>query len=76
MSKPERPTERHDYVRAPEEEPSNDGAFPYIVWATIVGGAILALISILTRGCSAHSGATPRHAKPANTQGTSATVKE
>jgi hypothetical protein len=75
MSQPERPTERHHYVGAPEEQPSNDGAFPYIVWATIAAGLILALISILTRGFSSHAGPAPRHAKPAEIQGTPATVK-
>ena len=75
MSQPERPTERHHDVRAPEEQPSNDGAFPYIVWATIAAGVILALISILTRGFSSHSGPAPLYAKPAKSQGTPATVK-
>lgn len=74
MSQPERPTERHHHVRAPEEKPSNDGAYPYIVWAIIAAGLILALISILTRG-SSRSGPAPPHAKPAKTQATPATVK-
>jgi hypothetical protein len=54
---------------------TDDGAFPYIVWGTIVAGLILALISILIHGFSAHAGPLPLHAKPAKTQGTPATVE-
>jgi hypothetical protein len=61
-------------VRAPEEKRSNDGAFPYIVLATIVTGVVLALTSVLARG-SPRLAAAPPHAKPAKTQGTSATAK-
>jgi hypothetical protein len=74
MSNPDRPSERRHNVRAPEEKPSNDGAFPYIVWGTIAAGVILALISILTRG-SSRSGPVSLRAEPAKTQGTPATVK-
>jgi len=57
-----------------QPEPSNDGAFPYIVWVTVAAGLILALISILTHGGS-RSGAAPQPTTPATTQGTSGTAK-
>ena len=75
MSQPERPTERQHDVRARGEKPSNDGAFPYIVWTTIAAGVILAVISISMGGFSSHAGPASRHAKAAEAQGTLAAVK-